>query len=137
MAKTTLGVVAGLAAWVTIASIAGGIMRGAWPEYASVADTMTFTLPMLFARLAIGAFATLTAGLVTAVIAPRPLLARLVPGALLLVVFIPVHVMLWDRFPVWYHLTFLGSLVPLTYLGGKIAEGSPLAVSVTSDLPTS
>jgi hypothetical protein len=126
MARTTLGVVAGLAAWVTIASIAGLIMRGVWPEYASVADTMTFTLPMLFARLAIGALATLVAGLVTAVIARRSLLARLMPGAFLLVVFIPVHVMLWDKFPVWYHLTFLVSLVPLTYVGGKIAEAGPL-----------
>ena len=36
-------------------AIAGLIMRGAWPEYASVADAMTFTLPMLLARLAIGA----------------------------------------------------------------------------------
>jgi hypothetical protein len=128
MAWTTLGVVAGLAAWATITSIAGVIMRGAWPEYASVADAMTFTLPMLFARLAIGAFATLIAGLVTAVIARRPLPATLVPGALLLVVFIPVHVGLWDKFPVWYHLTFLASLVPLTYMGGKIADGSPLVL---------
>ena len=125
MARTTLGVAAGLAAWVTIATIAGLIMRDVWPEYASVADTMTFTLPMLLARLAVGALATLTGGLVTAVIAQRSLLVRLMPGALLLVVFIPVHIMLWDRFPVWYHLTFLGSLVPLTYMGGKIAEGRP------------
>jgi hypothetical protein len=29
--------------------------------------------------------------------------------------------MLWDKFPVWYHMTFLLSLVPLTYLGGRIA----------------
>ena len=48
--------------------------------------------------------------------------ARLMPGVLLLVVFIPQHVMLWDKFPVWYHLTFLASLVPLAYLGGKIAS---------------
>jgi hypothetical protein len=40
------------------------------------------------------------------------------PGVLLLIGFIPVHVMLWDKFPVWYHLAFLLSLVPLTYLGG-------------------
>jgi hypothetical protein len=86
---------------------------------------MTFTLPMLFARLAISALATITAGVVTAVIR-RSLLARLIPGALLLVVFIPVHLMFWDKFPVWYHLTFLGSLVPLTYVGGKIVEGRPL-----------
>jgi hypothetical protein len=128
MAKTTLGVVAGLAAWGIVTSIAGLIMRGAWPDYASVADTMTFTLPMLFARLAIGAVATLAAGLVTTVIARRSLLATLIPGALLLVVFIPVHIMLWDKFPVWYHLTFLGSLVPLTYAGGKVAEGRPLVL---------
>jgi ammonia channel protein AmtB len=129
MARTTLGVVAGLAAWVIIASIAGLIMRGAWPEYASVADTMTFTLPMLFARLATSAFASLTAGLVTALIARRSMLARLMPAALLLVVFIPVHVMLWDKFPVWYHLTFLMSLVPLTYAGGMVAEVRALVPS--------
>ena len=63
---------------------------------------MTFTLPMMLARLAIGALATLAMGLVTAVIARRSMLARLLPGVLLLVVFIPQHVMLWDKFPVWY-----------------------------------
>ncbi|MGH9147352.1 MAG: hypothetical protein ACRD1Q_11620 [Vicinamibacterales bacterium] len=121
MAKTILGVVAGLVVWVIVVIVAGVIMRGAWPEYARVADAMTFTLPMMFARLVIGGLATLAAGLVTAVIARKSILARLMPGVLLLVAFIPQHVMLWDKFPVWYHLTFLASLVPLTYLGGKIA----------------
>jgi hypothetical protein len=122
MTRTTLGVVAGLAAWVTIVMVAGTIMRGAWAEYARVAEAMTFTLPMMFARLAIGALATLTTGWVAVVIARRSMLASLMPGVLLLVVFIPQHVMLWDRFPVWYHLTFLGSIIPLVYLGGKVAE---------------
>jgi hypothetical protein len=121
MKRSTLGVVAGLAAWVAIASVAGMIMRAAWPAYASVADAMTFTLPMMFWRLAIGALATLAAGWVTAIVAPRSILARLITGALLLVVFIPEHIMLWDTFPVWYHLTFLVSLVPLAYVGGKVA----------------
>ena len=126
MARTILGVIAGLAVWVTIVIVAGLIMRGVWPEYARVADAMTFTLPMMFARLVIGALATLAAGLVTTVIARQSMLARLMPGVLLLVVFIPQHVMLWQKFPVWYHLTFLVSLVPLTYLGGKIAKASSL-----------
>jgi hypothetical protein len=121
MAKKILGVVAGLAAWIAVATAAGAIMRLSWPAYASVADEMIFTLPMLVARLSIGALATLAAGLVTTVIAPRSVLARLMPGMLLLIAFIPVHVSLWDKFPVWYHLTFLLSLVPLTYLGGTIA----------------
>jgi hypothetical protein len=81
---------------------------------------MTFTLPMMLARLAIGTLATLAAGWVTAVIARRSMLARLTSGLLLLVMFIPQHIMLWDKFPVWYHLTFLASLVPLTWIGGNI-----------------
>ena len=126
MARAALGVVAGLAAWVIIATAAGLIMRSRWPEYASVADAMTFTLPMMLARLAIGALATLAMGLITSVIAGRSTLARLIPGVLLLVVFIPQHITLWDTFPVWYHLTFLASLVPVTYVGAKIGEARAL-----------
>ena len=122
MMRGILGVVAGLAVWVTVVITAGTIMRLSWPEYASVADAMTFTLPMLVARLAISTLATLGTGLVTAVIAPRSMLAKLTPGVLLLAAFVPQHVMLWDQFPVWYHLTFLVTLVPLTYLGGTIAR---------------
>ena len=76
MARDILGVIAGLAVWIAIAVVAGLIMRSAWPEYASVADAMTFTLPMMFARLSIGALATLGAGWVAAVIARRSMLAR-------------------------------------------------------------
>ena len=39
-----------------------------------------------------------------------------------LAVFIPQHIALWHTFPLWYHLTFLLSLVPLTYLGGANLE---------------
>jgi hypothetical protein len=122
MARRLLGVVAGLAVWVAVASVAGVIMRAAWREYANVADAMTFTLPMMLARLAISTLATLAAGWVTAVIARRSMLATLTSGLLLLVVFVPQHIMLWDTFPVWYHLTFLASLVPLTYMGGNMTN---------------
>jgi hypothetical protein len=121
MGRKILGVVAGLAVWQIIVIVAGAIMRQSWPAYASVADAMTFTVPMLVARLSISTVATFVTGLVTASIIPRAVLARLMPGVLLLVGFIPVHITLWDKFPVWYHLTFLVSLVPLTYLGGTIA----------------
>jgi hypothetical protein len=54
------------------------------------------------------------------------------PGVILLIAFIPQHVMLWNTFPVWYHLTFLLSLVPLTYLGGTMWSAFP-AVSTSRD----
>src|SRR6185436_1452639 len=67
-ARRTLGVVVGLAVWVLVVSVAGLVMRETWPSYARVADAMTFTLPMMMARLAIGAGATLAMGLATAVV---------------------------------------------------------------------
>jgi hypothetical protein len=98
--------------------MAGMLMRTMWPAYARVADAMTFTLPMLVARLTIGALATLAAGWAASAVAPQSLLVRLTTGVILLAMFIPQHISLWHTFPVWYHLSFLLSLAPLTYLGG-------------------
>ena len=133
MGKNIAGVVAGLVAFLAIVAVAGIVMRGAWPEYARVADAMTFTLPMMIARLMIGALATIAAGLMTAVIARGSTFVRLAPGLLLLAAFIPQHIMLWEKFPVWYHLTFLVSLVPLTYLGGTaVSRGAKSAAPLQS-----
>jgi hypothetical protein len=132
MVKGILGVVAGLAVFVAIATVAGLIMRLSWPAYASVAAAMTFTLPMLIARLSIGAAATLAAGLATAVVARRSMRVTLTTGVLLLLAFIPQHILIWAKFPVWYHLTFLVSLVPLTYLGGRGAARTKEPVTATS-----
>jgi len=120
--KALLAVVAGLVVWIAVVTVTGLIMRSSWPAYARVADAMTFTLPMMLARLSIGALATLAAGWVTAAIAPQPMLVRLMPGLILLAAFIPQHIALWNIFPVWYHLTFLLSLVPLKYLGGRASS---------------
>ena len=127
MARKILGVVAGLAVWLIVVTVLGTIMRRTWREYAAVADAMTFTLPMMLARLTIGALATLVAGWMTAFITRRSTIAILVCGGLLLLAFIPQHINLWDKFPVWYHLTFLISLVPLTWFGGTI----PVRDSIT------
>jgi len=121
--RNFIGVVTGLAAWLAIAIVAGFIMRQAWPAYVSVADAMTFTLPMMIARLSIAAVATIVMGFVTACIT-QSAVARLIPGFILLILFIPEHVMLWDKFPIWYHLWFLLSLVPLTYVGNRIAAAA-------------
>src|SRR5262245_14541473 len=127
MVRKTLGVIAGLAVWAGVVTAAGSFMRAAWPAYASVADAMTFTLPMMIARLTIGAIATLAMGLVTTAVTRRSILATL-PGALLLLAFVPEHIRIWDKFPVWYHLTFLLSLVPLSFVGGTIVKVRTLPV---------
>jgi len=122
MVRNILGVVAGLVVWIVVASVAGRIMSASWPAYAAVASAMTFTLLMMIARLSIGAVATVSMGMVTGAMS-QSVVARLTPGVLMLILFIPEHVKLWETFPVWYHLTFLLSLVPLTYAGVRIADG--------------
>jgi hypothetical protein len=123
MARNIIGPLVGFVTWLLIATIAGFIMRETWPAYARVADAMTFTLAMMLARLSIGAFATIAMGFVSARITSSAL-AKLIPGIILLALFIPQHVMLWNKFPIWYHLWFLLSLVPLTYLGNRLASST-------------
>jgi uncharacterized protein (DUF983 family) len=82
---------------------------------------MSFTLGMKLTRLAIGAAATFAAGAVAALIA-RSSWTAVAIGALLLLGFIPQHISLWNKFPVWYHLTFLTSLLPLAAAGGRVAK---------------
>ena len=122
MAKTILGVVTGLVAWVALVTVAGLILRAAWPNYAAVADSMAFTLPMLIARLTISAVTLLAAARVTTAIAPRATIATVLLGAVLVAAFVPVHIGVWNRFPVWYHLTFLLTLVPICVAGGRLGR---------------
>ena len=76
----------------------------------------------MVARLSLGAMATVVMGSVTTAISRRSMVATLLSGVVLLLAFIPEHISLWEKFPVWYHLTFLVSLVPLSYLGGAIVR---------------
>ena len=41
-------------------------------------------------------------------------------GVLLLLTGIYVQITIWDRIPLWYHLSFLILLIPITLLGARI-----------------
>ncbi len=113
-------VVAGLAAWIVVVSLLNRGLRLWLPGYAAVEQAMTFTLAMKIARLAIGAVSSLAAGVVVRVIAPASRWAPWVVGLVLLALFIPDHIYVWARFPIWYHLTFLVTLAPLVALGAQL-----------------
>jgi hypothetical protein len=114
-------IVAGIAAWIVIATILDRLLRLAWPEYAAALPALAFTLPMMFARLCEGAIATIAAGLFGRWLARTPLWTSAVQGFVIVLFFLPVHYHLWHNFPVWYHFVFLGYLVPLTMLGAASA----------------
>jgi hypothetical protein len=113
-------IVAGLFAWVVVATVGNRLLRAALPGYAVVEVAMNFTLTMLLTRLLLGALSSLCAGFFAAWIAKGNRVAVTILAGLLLAAFIPVHYTLWERFPVWYHLTFLVSLAAVTVLGAMI-----------------
>ena len=120
MKKTIPGVVLGLVTWIVVASIGNRLLRAGLAGYADVEKAMTFTQPMLLARLVLGAVSSLCAGYVAVWTARSASNAANALAALLLVVFIPMHYALWAKFPAWYHVVFLASLVLLVLLGGRI-----------------
>jgi hypothetical protein len=115
-----MAIAVGLAVWLFVVLLASPIVRAVWPDYVRVAAEMNFTLGMKLLRLAIGALATIAAGWATAIVARGPAFAT-GTGAVLLVFFIPEHISLWSKFPLWYHLTFLLSLIPLCVVGGRFS----------------
>lgn len=120
MMRVIAGVATGLAAWIVAATVGNMAFRAAMPGYAGAESAMTFTLPMMFARLLLGAASSVVGGAATAWIVRGDRHGPWILGMVLVAVFIPVHVGLWDKFPIWYHATFLVSLLPLTLLGASL-----------------
>ena len=126
-----LAFLAGLVTWLIVASVLDRGLRIALAGYAAAEPKMTFTLGMMAARLTIAAVTSVIAGAVAGWISPMGVRVAWVMGAILLAVFLPEHVRLWNAFPVWYHLTFLVTLVPLAVLGSWLTRartsGGPAA----------
>ena len=115
----------GLLAWFVVATVGDWLIRAALPGYAAAEPGLRFTLPMMIARLILGAVSSCAAGLVCAFAARALPVAAAVLAAVLLLLFLPVHYSLWSRFPFWYHATFLVSLVLLTLVGARAAQRFP------------
>lgn len=113
------GTIGGIVVWIVIVTAQNLVLRHSWQDYAAVERAMTFTLPMMAARLAMSGVSSLASGFVAAWIEKRGR-APLIAGTILLLLFVPVHYSIWDKFPVWYHLTFLTSLPLLSWAGGKL-----------------
>ena len=129
MLRRVVAIVAGVVMWFFVVLMVSPIVRACWPDYVRVATEMNFTLAMKLFRLAIGAAATIAAGWTTAVVARRSAIAT-GTGVMLLVIFVPEHITLWSKFPLWYHLVFLLSLVPLCVVGGRLSPADePLGKS--------
>lgn len=119
MLRILLAIVVGLVAWFIIGTCGLLLMRVSWPAYAAVEEAMTFTLPMQLLRLAVGVLSSIGGGWLAARVAKGNWRAAWGLGALLVLIFIPIHYQLWDKLSIWYHLTFLLTLAPIVGLSGR------------------
>ena len=123
MVRTVLGVIAGVVVWLVVVTVIDRTMRTFWPDYAAVFAAMTFTLPMMIARLVESTVALIVATIVTIRIAPA---SRVAPWAFAILMFAPFawyHLtMIWAKFPIWYHMYFLASLIVVPVLVKSLSK---------------
>jgi hypothetical protein len=120
LVRTISALVAGAISWEAVVALATLLGRLVWPAYAAVEEQRIFTMDMLLSRLTVGALATLAFGMVVSWVARDEMKSiRLVIFAWLLFS-VADHILVWDQFPVWYHLLYLAYIVPLALLGGRI-----------------
>jgi hypothetical protein len=129
MWRTISSIIVGLIAWVLIVTLLNWGLRLGLPGYHAAEPAMQFTLTMMIGRLLIAALTSLAAGALVSLITPGKRWAPWVVGLILLALFVPEHIRLWDKFPVWYHLTFLVTLVPIVVAGAWIGSRSRVAAA--------
>jgi hypothetical protein len=120
MMRAILGFVGGLVAWAVIVTLIDIGLRHTIPGYQQVEPVMAFTLSMKFARLAMAAVTSVAAGYIVRWIAPASRAAPWIVGLVIVALFLPAHIQIWQHFPIWYHLFFLGTLAPFVALGARL-----------------
>jgi hypothetical protein len=125
MLRKSLSVVGGFVAFMLIGSAGFFLLRLIWHNYALAEKESTFTLAMLLSRLAVSVVCSVGAGWLAVLAANGDFRASWWLGILMLLMFIPIHYGLWDKFPVWYHLTFLTTLAPVIGFSGRLARHTP------------
>ena len=120
MKRFILACLVGLLTWVIVVTAINSGLRLSLPNYTVAEQTLQFTLGMKWARLVMAIVTSVVAGAVTGWIFRSNRWAPLIVGSVLLAMFVPVHVAIWSKFPVWYHLTFLLTIIPAVLVGALL-----------------
>jgi hypothetical protein len=120
MKRSILACLAGLLTWMVVVTVINRVLRLSLPDYTAAEHTLQFTLGMKWARLLMAIVTSLVAGAVTRWVAPSSRWAPLIVGTLVLAMFTPLHLAIWSKFPVWYHLAFLLTIIPAVLLGALL-----------------
>jgi hypothetical protein len=120
MKRSILACLAGLLTWVVVVTMINRVLRLSLPNYTAAEQTLQFTLAMKWARLLMAIVTSVVAGAVTAWISRSGRWAPLIVGSVVLAMFLPLHIAMWGKLPIWYHLTFLLTIIPAVLVGALL-----------------
>ena len=120
MKRSILACLAGLLTWLVVVSLINRLLRLTMADYTTAEQTLQFTLAMKWARLTMAIVTSLAAGAVAGWTSLSSRWAPFIVGCAVLALFLPLHIAIWSRLPVWYHLTFLLTIVPAVLLGALL-----------------
>jgi len=120
MKRSILACLAGLLTWIVVVTVIDRVLRLSLPNYAAAEKTLQFTLGMKWARLLMAIVTSVAAGAVTGWISRCGRWAPLIVGSVVLAMFLPAHIAIWSKFPAWYHLTFLLTIIPAVLAGAVL-----------------
>jgi len=123
MKRSILACLAGLLTWIVVVSVINRVLRLSLPNYGAAEHTLQFTLGMKWARLLMAIVTSVTAGAITASISRSSRWVPLIVGSVVLATFLPLHIAVWSKFPVWYQLTFLLTIIPAVLAGALLPLG--------------
>jgi len=122
MKRSILACLAGLVTWMVVVTVINRVLRLSLPNYSAAEHTLQFTLGMKWARLLMAIVTSVVAGAVAGRIARSSRWAPLIVGSVVFAIFVPVHIAIWSKFPVWYHLTFLLTIIPAVLVGALLPQ---------------
>lgn len=122
MKRSILACLAGLLTWVVVVTVIDRLLRLSLPDYTAAEHTLQFTLGMKWARLLMAIVTSLTAGAVTGWVSQSSRSAPWIVGSVVFAMFLPLHIAIWSKFPAWYHLTFLLTIIPAVVAGALLPQ---------------
>ena len=120
MKRSILACLAGLLTWIVVVTVINRVLRLSLPNYTAAEQTLRLTLGTKWARLLMAIVTSVVAGAVTGWIPRSSRWAPLIVGSGVLAMFVPLHIAIWSKFPVWYHLTFLLTIIPAVLVGALL-----------------
>jgi hypothetical protein len=122
MTRAAIGVIIGYLVWTLFWLGGNAAFFGQVAKVVAAGEPVT-DAGVLVSVMLMSIVCSIAAGVCAGVISKQRRGAVLVMGVLLLATGIGVQIGVWQLMPVWYHITFLGLIVPACVFGGRIATG--------------